>query len=176
MFTGMCTLQILVLSNLSKLTICSCILFICLSLTFFLFQWQLKICILCGFIGHLHWTCHQRGCFRCGCPGHMTRDCTEPSFSKWHPCFRCGMQGHNKKVMVFCASVYEIVFLLKEDLQHKTIFFFLIDIMKIHKGKQDNNQNKFVSLPYQILTINFIIIKILQFHCRLAQSNGDSII
>lgn len=57
-----------------------------------------------------------------------------------------------------------------------TIFFFLIDIMKIHKGKQDNNQNKFVSLPYQILTINFIIIKILQFHCRLAQSNGDSII
>lgn len=110
MFTGMCSLQMLVLSNLSKLTICSCILFICLSLTFFLFQWQLKICILCGFIGHLHWTCHQRGCFRCGCPGHMTRDCTEPSFSKWHPCFRCGMQGHNKKVMVFCASVYEIVF------------------------------------------------------------------
>lgn len=54
--------------------------------------------------------------------------------------------------------------------------FFLIDIMKIHKGKQDNNQNKFVSLPYQILTINFIIIKILQFHFRLAQSNGDSII
>lgn len=101
-----------------QMTICSCILFICLSLTIFLFQWQLKICILCGFIGHLHWNCHQRGCFRCGCPGHMTRDCTEPSFSKWHPCFRCGMQGHNKKVMVFvCISVNEIgVFLLKKDL------------------------------------------------------------
>lgn len=80
------------------------ILFICLSLSIFLFQWQLKICILCGFIGHLHWNCHQRGCFRCGCPGHMTRDCTEPSFSKWHPCFRCGMQGHNKKVMVFVCK------------------------------------------------------------------------
>lgn len=175
MFTGMCSLQMLVLSNLSKLTICSCILFICLSLTFFLFQWQLKICILCGFIGHLHWTCHQRGCFRCGCPGHMTRDCTEPSFSKWHPCFRCGMQGHNKKVMVFCASLYEIVFFAERRFI-KYDNFFLIDIIENSQGEADNNQNKFVSLPYQILTINFIIIKILQFHCRLAQSNGDSII
>lgn len=136
MFTGMCSLQMLVLSNLSKLTICSCILFICLSLTFFLFQWQLKICILCGFIGHLHWTCHQRGCFRCGCPGHMTRDCTEPSFSKWHPCFRCGMQGHNKKVIFFVQVYMKLVFFGGAERRFiKYDNFFLIDIIENSQGE-----------------------------------------
>lgn len=52
MFTGMCTLQILVLSNLSKLTICSCILFICLSLTFFFISMAAKDMYSVWF----HWT------------------------------------------------------------------------------------------------------------------------
>lgn len=87
---------------------------------------KLKICILCGFIGHLHWTCHQRGCFRCGCPGHMTRDCTEPSFSKWHPCFRCGMQGHNKKT---CPEQWRQ-------------YHLTTDSDSLRKGKKKKNRKK----------------------------------
>lgn len=87
---------------------------------------KLKICILCGFTGHLHWSCHQKGCFRCGCPGHMTRDCTEPSFSKWHPCFRCGMQGHNKKT---CPEQWRQ-------------YHLTTDSDSLRKGKKKKNRKK----------------------------------
>lgn len=44
------------------------------------------------------------------CVLHAMGDLEYCQMLKEKPCFRCGMQGHNKKVMVFCASVYEIVF------------------------------------------------------------------
>lgn len=91
-----------------------------------------------------------------------------PLFSLWHA--RTQQKGNG----FLCKCIWNCFFAERRFIKYDN--FFPNWYMKIHKEKQDNNQNKFVSLPYQILTINFIIIKILQFHCRLAQSNGDSII
>lgn len=93
-----------------------------------------------------------------------------PLFSMWHA--RTQQKGNG----FLCKCIWNCLFFLAERRFIKYDNFFLIDIIENSQGEADNNQNKFVSLPYQILTINFIIIKILQFHCRLAQSNGDSII
>jgi hypothetical protein len=80
---------------------------------------QNELCTFCGMHGHHATECHQNsgnqhkraedmlkltrdgyiprgelaGCWRCGQPGHQSRECTNPKKSEFN-CWKCGQYGH----------------------------------------------------------------------------------